>query len=393
MPKKTWIRVGRDNSPAGLGILNHPDYKISSMICIGYHPDDVKRDEDELIFKGERKCNMELSFDTWARLVSVAKDHLDKCKRFKRHSVEVAGLDSETRDNVVRGLENASADIDMDIYNAISPKDSEEMTRNAEMIMVVWTEILLAEDIEMMRTGARKRTSRVATRTCVNRVRKGAALLYLVSDNTAPNFTFNTALQMMMRANSKPAGVVSLKKQPRRKSEEPKKQKTVVEEALQLASDREMACDSIVCLDRWCDVGRARVNQQGCAWLDAWDTREAHTIMQGDYLDRMDPFLGPWSEKLEGTVFEKTRPEDFYSFLLELSRRNSDKTAHSVPKYDLQLQDTIYLRDHICGSAEPLPKDTHTPMLSSLQQHGEPHIDIHWIERLVCQLWRKIIQS
>lgn len=386
MTKKDWIRISRyaQGCSEGIGLLKDPAYEIKSQMWIGYHPDDVKRGEEELIFTGERKAAMETQFDTWAALIDITKRYMDRCKKYRKTSQQLQDMDEAARARVVESLENANADIDMEMFTTPSGEESDKMTGDACLVMVLSTQMVLSEDISQHRGSTkRKRSSGTLNRvqiTATLLAKREREIVHLAEGGTRelqpPTFVFNSAVAMLMRENQKRGEPA-----PRNKkfANEIKKPKTVVESALQLESDREMRCDSIVTLDHWCDIGRAIVNQQDCEWLHDWDTAEARKIMRGGYVDRMDPFLGPWSDCLKGTAFEFTRAEDFYSFMLEMSRRSSDKCAHSIPKYPKQLLDTTYLRDHICNADEDLPTDPdqiRTILLGKMEGIHESHPEL-----------------
>ena len=74
---------------------------------------------------------------------------------------------------------------------------------------------------------------------------------------------------------------------------------------------------------------------------------------------------------MKGTVLERTRAEDFYSFELECCRRASDKCAQSSLRYPEQLHDTSYLRHHICANGQAWPTDMGTVrdrLVSAMQE-------------------------
>ena len=389
MPPKDWIKVeqnGGGRGCFGINCLSDPAFVVKSMMWWGYNPNDVQQDEEELIFVGERKTQMEITCDSFAAIIHTATAYLSRCKKMRRSNKLFSTLDNSVQNEMVVSGEGGSDGIDVNDAVGADGQRSVEMTNDAAVMCVVWAEVLHSTQVENAdeRDGMRSRKRRLDEHreTSVNRLRICAALLVKKVDDVVPpsSFTFTSALKILKLENLRRfeiehGSAPQHGKPNKQKAPQLKKSKTFVENAMQLASDREL--HRVHTFDQWLDVGRANLNQRDSSWLIGWDSAEAHEIMRGDwFFDRMDPFLGPGASELDGTVLEKTRPEDFFSFSLELCRRPSEKCAHSMPKCPEQLQDVTYLMHCICPNGEPLllrqQPFTTCKLMSRLQQ---PHVN------------------
>ena len=367
MPVRDWVKIRNVHAGSTTGgprLLSDPDYVVKSQVEWGFNPSDVKQGEEEFIFQGERRVQLEIACDSFAAIIHKAVYYLDRCKRIGHHYEEFGGLSTDVQNMILAGTHEDGCTGDVHACETMNGHSQQKMMGDAHLMCIVWFEILPRGGEECLdeSDGVRKRKRRAeyAAQTAVNRVRVYAALVVTKAKSLETGFTFNDALNMVKKDNFD--RVYAQPDTSKKKWEPgPKKPKTATDVAILIESDRLLHSERVVTLDHWLDVGRAIINQRDCPWVAAWNSADANNIMQTTvYNDRIDPYLCAGDPLLKGTVLEWTRAEDFYSFELECCRRASDKCAQSTPKYPEQLRDTSYLRHHICTNGQAWPADMGT---------------------------------
>lgn len=132
-----------------------------------------------------------------------------------------------------------------------------------------------------------------------------------------------------------------------------------LEMAMLVKSDRPLRTDDYVDgMRQWLVVAKGYINQSDCAEIRRWECTESRTnTLRQVRLDMDDPELGPWEQDVAkpDTIYEHTRVSDIFSFSNELSMRPSKQITQIPPKFEEQLDDSLYLRTLFCNHDEALP--------------------------------------
>ena len=121
MPARDWVKIRNVNAGStagGPGLLSDPRYVVKSQMQWGFNPCDVKQGEEELIFKGERRVQLEIACDSFAAILRMAVHYLERCKRIGHGALR---------------LQNANRESGVSISQIVADDEDDDISRSESM--------------------------------------------------------------------------------------------------------------------------------------------------------------------------------------------------------------------------------------------------------------------